>query len=148
MIANLAFEIGSSVALLGWLCLAIGSINTTNRTGYWLLLSGGRLVPIVLSALYVFLMIKFWGSAPDGGFSSLESVSMLFESQGNLAGGWIHFLAFDLFVGRWMIDDVDKSKKAKWRLIPCLPLTFFYGPAGLLLYFSFNVIFNRNKSLV
>jgi len=148
MIANLAFEIGSSCALLGWLCLAIGSINTTNKLGQWLLLFGGRLIPILLSIMYGFLVIKFWDSAPDGEFSSLENVAILFQSQGNLAAGWIHFLAFDLFIGRWMIDDIAKSDKTKWRLVPCLPLTFLYGPVGLLLYFSFNVIFNRKESLV
>lgn len=148
MIANLAFETGSSLALVGWLCLVIGSIHTTNKSSYWLLLFGGRVIPIALSILYVFLMITFWGSSPDGGFSSLDGVAILFESKGNLAAGWIHFLAFDLFVGRWMIDNINQSKKAKWRLIPCLPLTFLYGPVGLLLYFSFNVISNRPKSSV
>ncbi|PKF61581.1 DUF4281 domain-containing protein [Psychromonas sp. psych-6C06] len=128
--------------------LAIGSININKKSIDWLLLIGGRIVPIALSILYVVLLIIFWGSSPDGGFSSLESVAILFESEGNLATGWIHFLALDLLVGRWMIDDINRTNKAKWRLIPCLPLTFFYGPAGLLLHLLLNAIVNRKQSNV
>ncbi|MDP2571717.1 ABA4-like family protein [Vibrio penaeicida] len=145
MIAHLAFEMGSSLALLGWLCLVVGVIMGSNKFSGWFLLFGGRFIPFLLSILYVSLVVKFWGSAPNGNYASLFGVGLLFESEGNLAAGWMHFLIFDLFIGRWMIDDVKQSKSTKWQLIPCLPLTFLYGPAGLLLYFVFRVL-DKHKS--
>ena len=78
---------------------------------------------------------RYWSSAPGGNFGSLEGVARLFSSQGKLLGGWVHFLAFDLFVGRWMVDDTLNAQRSRWALLPCLPAAFMYGPAGLLLYF-------------
>jgi len=144
MNANEAFQIGSTIALLGWLLLVCGALSPNNKIRHWLLFFGGRLLPVLLCVLYLYLLFSFWGSAPGGDFSSLDGVATLFASPGNLAGGWIHFLAFDLFVGRWMIDDVLDSEKSLWRLVPCLPLTFLFGPAGLALHFSLRALCIRD----
>lgn len=145
MMAHLTFEIGSGIALLGWLFLVLGIFVSSTRIRYGVLLFGGRIIPIVLSGLYLFLVFRFWGSSPEGNFSSLIGVSKLFESEGNLAAGWLHFLVFDLFVGRWMIDEVTRANLPKWRLIPCLPLTFLYGPTGLIVFFAFRLLDEREK---
>jgi hypothetical protein len=45
--------------------------------------------------------------------------------------GWAHYIAFDLFVGRWIWEDsVRAGKKAGLALL----LTWLAGPAGLSLY--------------
>jgi hypothetical protein len=131
----LVFQIASSAAMVGWLLLAAGAVLDVAAWRHRLLLGGGRVVPLLLCALYLALLIHYWGSAPKGSFATLEGVARLFESRGKLLGGWVHFLAFDLFIGRWTIDDVLASKRSRWLLLPTLPLTFLYGPAGLLLYF-------------
>ena len=141
--AHEAFQLGSTLALFGWLLLTIGVLCPANKIRNWFLFSGGRLLPITLSMLYLYLLFRFWGSAPDGDFASLDGVAILFASPGNLAGGWVHFLAFDLFIGRWMIDDVFESGLSTWRLILCLPLTFIIGPAGLVLHFSLRAFSSR-----
>lgn len=148
MMAQLAFELGSTIALLGWLSLILGATLPSQRISYGLLLCGGRVIPFLLSLIYLFLLVKYWGSAPEGNYSSLVGVGLLFESQGNLAAGWLHFLIFDLFIGRWMIDDLKRSGKARWRLLPCLPLTFMYGPVGLVLYFVFQLFDKPNDSVL
>ncbi|WP_295891339.1 ABA4-like family protein [uncultured Vibrio sp.] len=148
MSANIAFELGSTVALFGWLLLAIGSISRNQALRWWSLFMGGRFIPLVLALLYCYLTITFWGSSPDGDYSSLEGVKRLFESPGNLAAGWTHFLAFDLFVGRWIIDDSVEVGKRKWHLILCLPLTFLYGPVGLATYVAYKVIIGRQNGFL
>ncbi len=135
MTPELVFQLASSAAVLGWLLLAAGVLVRPGTARRLLLLAGGRIVPIVLSIVYLALLVSYWSSAPGGNFGSLEGVARLFSSQGKLLGGWVHFLAFDLFVGRWMVDDTLNAQRSRWALLPCLPATFMYGPAGLLLYF-------------
>lgn len=136
MAAEQAFEFGSIVALFGWVCLILGALINKLNARKWLLLFGGRVIPAILSILYAVLVVLFLNSAPEGGYSSLDEVSKLFESEGNLASGWIHFLAFDLLVARWMIDEVEKHQYPVWILVPCIPITFLYGPAGFLLFLT------------
>ena len=48
--------------------------------------------------------------------------------------GWVHFLAFDLLVGRWIFLDSAKKGISAWFTAPILVLTFLLGPLGLLVY--------------
>lgn len=77
------------------------------------------------------------GSAP-GGFNSLDGVASLFSSRGLLLAGWIHYLAFDLWVGRWQVDTRANGPAFGWAVrisaIGCLLMTFLFGPIGLLLF--------------
>lgn len=140
MAPDITFEWASTLALLGWALLVAGVVLKPGiMARQWLLLAGGRIVPLVLCAAYVLLLAQHWGSAPGGNFSSLAGVSTLFLSPGKLVGGWVHFLAFDLWLGRWMVDDVQAQQRNRWLLMPCLPLTFLFGPTGLLLYFWLKI---------
>jgi hypothetical protein len=66
-------------------------------------------------------------------------VAALFENHWLLLAGWVHYLAFDLFIGSWEVRDAAKNGIAHWMVIPCLVLTFLFGPIGLLLYFLLRV---------
>ena len=46
----------------------------------------------------------------------------------------MHYLAFDLLVGSWEARDARSRGVPHWALLPCLALTFLFGPAGWLLY--------------
>jgi hypothetical protein len=70
----------------------------------------------------------------DGGFSSLSSVSRLFENPWALLAGWTHYLAFDLFIGGWEVRDAQRRGVRHLFMVPVLVLTFLLGPGGLLLY--------------
>lgn len=46
---------------------------------------------------------------------------------------WAHYIAFDLFVGRWMWNDaLERGVSARLPLL----LTWMFGPAGLTLYLA------------
>ena len=47
---------------------------------------------------------------------------------------WIHFLAFDLFVGRWIYRDSRERGVGAVPMAAVLLLTLLLGPLGLLLY--------------
>lgn len=142
---ELIFELASSAAILGWLLLAVGLLAQPGALRRALLLAGGRAAPILLCIVYLALLVAYWGSAPGGNFGSLEGVAQLFSSRGKLLGGWLHYLAFDLFIGRWVIDDVLNSGRSRWSLVLTLPLTFLFGPAGLLLHFAIRGLQSQTR---
>jgi hypothetical protein len=47
---------------------------------------------------------------------------------------WIHLLAFDLFVGRWIYRDGHERGVNVFAMAAVLLLTMLLGPLGLLLY--------------
>jgi len=128
------FSAASLVAMLGWGMLGLGAWVRTGVLRTRLLALGGRGVPLGLCLLYAGLLITHWGSAPGGGFGSLAAVMALFAVPGKMLGAWVHFLAFDLLVGRWMVDDVLSNGRSRWGLVLSLPLAFLFGPLGLLVH--------------
>jgi hypothetical protein len=47
---------------------------------------------------------------------------------------WAHFVAFDLFVGRWIYCDSRSRVYSAWWVSPLLVLTLLVGPVALLAY--------------
>jgi hypothetical protein len=92
-------------------------------------------VPALLAAVYAAVVALSFGRS-EGGFSSLAQVSALFEDRWMLLAGWIHYLAFDLFIGGWEVRDAQSRGVPHLLVVPALVLTFFFGPAGLLVYLA------------
>jgi hypothetical protein len=91
------------------------------------------LIPGLLALLYLGLMIGNLSGA-EGGFGSLDEVARLFQNRSLLLAGWIHYLAFDLFIGSWEVRDAQRLGIHHGLVMPCLVFTFLLGPVGLLLY--------------
>jgi Domain of unknown function (DUF4281) len=127
MTASSLFQIANPVAMIGWLVLAAAIIL---KRPYWRDGIAGRLIPLGLSAVYSVLIIFFFFQA-EGGFDTLENVQKLFTSPWAALAGWVHYLAFDLFVGAWISKRVMDEGLPRWTLIALLPLTFVFGPMGL-----------------
>jgi hypothetical protein len=91
-------------------------------------------VPAPAAALYVVLV------APDLAqvFSTvltpeLQSISELLATQRGTTIAWAHFLAFDLFVGRWIYHD-SRPWLGHLGLALILFFTLMLGPLGLVSY--------------
>ncbi len=65
---------------------------------------------------------------------SLESIAGFLGSDAGATVGWIHFLAFDLFVGRWAFLDAQKRNICHLVLVPVLFFILMLGPLGFTLY--------------
>ena len=65
-----------------------------------------------------------------GGFDSLAHVQELFTYPWAALAGWMHYLAFDLFIGAMIAREVINCGIPRWFLIILLPLTFMFGPIG------------------
>jgi len=72
--------------------------------------------------------------APSGGFGSFTDIRELFAQADALMAGWVHFLAFDLLVGAWICRQGRRDGMPFPLILPCLPVTFLFGPAGFLLF--------------
>ena len=130
MTADQLFSIANPVALLGWLVLIYAII----RRNDWLRDQiAGRWWPLGFAAIYLILIVLFFGRA-EGGFDSLANVQKLFTSPWAALAGWVHYLAFDLFVGAWIARQHMQAGLPRWPLIAILPLTFMFGPIGFLAF--------------
>jgi ABA4-like protein len=127
MTPELVFTIVNAAAFLSWAGLAAlpGHKTVTRITGL--------AVPALLATLYIAIVAARIGGS-GGGFSSLAAVTTLFADPWLLLAGWIHYLAFDLFVGSWEVGDARTRGMSHALVLPCLALTFLFGPAGWLLY--------------
>jgi hypothetical protein len=124
---ELIFSLANALAFISWLALALTPLRAA-----WaprVRLATGRVVPTLLAVAYVVLIVRHWG---PGGYSSLAEVSKLFDVPGLVLAGWLHYLAFDLFVGTWIAQRAADDGLPRWLLLPLLALTFLFGPAGLL----------------
>lgn len=128
------FSGASLLAMVAWLGLSLAVVTPPGRLRQRLLFVAGRIVPVALCVLYAYLLVSGLNTPSEGGFSSLSSVVTLFSYPGNMLGGWVHYLAFDLLVGRWIIDDTLSKGRYRVPLLLVLPATFMFGPLGLLLY--------------
>ncbi|MFT5350320.1 MAG: hypothetical protein ACI9MF_001136 [Gammaproteobacteria bacterium] len=122
------FSLSSLIAMTGWAGLVLAPRWTVTRD--WL---APIIAPLLIAMVYVWLMAS--NSRPEGGgFGSLQEVTMLFSDPHLLLAGWIHYLAFDLFVGAWEVRDAQRQGIHHLLVIPCLFATLMAGPGGLALY--------------
>lgn len=139
MTPELLFRLANGFVLVGWAALIAGII--LNRA--WLRDKlAGIYWPSLLSVGYCVAIYLGLGQS-GGSFSTLPGVRQLFTNDWALLAGWVHYLAFDLFVGAWIARDAQREGVSRWFLILILPLTFLFGPAGFLLLQIIKPIFGK-----
>lgn len=126
------FSITSTGAMFAWVALIAARFIPALRR--WVDPAVSYVVPAVLSVAYGVLLFGYWGQSEGGGFASLSSVSALFAVPEVLLAGWIHYLAFDLFVGGWIARTGSAAGINPVLLTPILLATFLAGPLGYLAY--------------
>jgi hypothetical protein len=126
------FSLCSTLAMVGWAGLVLAPRWTVTRD-----LLAPTIVPLLIGLCYAWLMLSNFSSSPaEGNFNSLAGVMALFSVPELLLAGWIHYLAFDLFVGAWELKDGQAHHVPHWLIVPCLLVTLMAGPAGLVLYWA------------
>ncbi|HEX8525981.1 ABA4-like family protein [Allosphingosinicella sp.] len=135
------FWIAHAVALAGWLALvfvpAAGGL-------------GVRIARWAAALLAVGYALLFFTAGPQGSELarnySLEGVGAFFADPQLLLLGWVHYLAFDLFVGSWEAEEAHRLGISRRVLIACLILTFLLGPLGLLAFLAARSVPRRPAS--
>jgi hypothetical protein len=128
------FQFTSPLALIGWAALAAAPLAPALADRV-----AGLAIPALLSVAYAALILAFWWGAP-GGFDSLANVQALFTSPWIALAGWLHYLAFDLFVGAWEVRTARREAIPHLLVLPCLVLTFLFGPTGLIAFLCLRLI--------
>ncbi len=123
------FSIANYIAMPMWLMMIV--LPKWKGTRF---LIDYKIIPIILSllyAVYIYLAMQISGGMD---FGSLSSVMALFTEENAVLAGWVHYLAFDLLVGMWMIDENQKLGIHPVIMAPILLATFMLGPIGFLLF--------------
>ncbi|HKY95472.1 MAG TPA: ABA4-like family protein [Kiloniellales bacterium] len=143
---GMLFQLANALALAAWVALIASVFVPAWRRAIWM--ASGFAVPLLLAVAYGALLAIFWSDAADGGFGSLAEVQALFQVPGLLVAGWLHYLAFDLFVGTWIARDAAERNLPRGAVVPSLVLTFLVGPLGLLLHAVVRALARRHESIV
>lgn len=129
------FSLANLVALPFWvLMIGLPHWRWTRR-----LMEG--LGPVLTLALIYAGLLVSQVAAPGGGDlvaglanPSAAGIAALLGSPAGATIAWVHFLAFDLFVGRWAYLDSRERGLSAWLASPALVFVLLAGPLGLLLY--------------
>ncbi|MCH2346329.1 MAG: DUF4281 domain-containing protein [Pseudomonadales bacterium] len=143
MSADFILSLCNNIVVPGWLLLVF-----LPRWKWTLGVICTGIIPFILGLVYVGLFLSQFGSMPaGGGFGSLNEIATLFSNPYVLAAGWIHYLAFDLFVGAWEVYDSQKFGVSHWLVLPCLFLTLMLGPTGLAMYLIIRAVVTRKPEI-
>ena len=141
MTAELLFTICSRAVLPAWLLIAfLPRWIWTRRLVYsvW--------IPGLLAVCYLFAFVAARPIPESAGFDSLSGVIALFQIPYVAVAGWIHYLAFDLFVGAWEARDAERRGINQWLVLPCLFFTLMLGPVGLLMYLLLRGVLRKTAT--
>jgi len=133
---DLFYKIANASVIPAWALLAIVPNHFITKklvhSGFWF---------VALSVVYVFLFFYCLGG--EGGMDTLQNLKISFQRDEVLLLGWVHYLAFDLFIGAWITRDARTIGLHHLVVLPMLFLTLFAGPVGLLLYLAAKAIKQR-----
>ncbi len=100
---------------------------------------------VALAGVYTVLLLTQIGGAAGSLLNpTLDGIAGLLGTPAGAAVGWVHFLAFDLFVGRWAYLDSRERGISAWLVSPTLFFVFMAGPLGLLLYLAVRWLLQRS----
>lgn len=139
MTPTTVFSIANAMVLPMWLLLLFAPNWKVTR-----FLIDFKFIPLVLAVIYAFYVITglIQTGMPD--FGDLQSVMALFTEEEAVLAGWIHYLAFDLLVGMWMVTENRALGIHKGLMIPCLLGTYMFGPLGFMLFTILKFTRTRN----
>lgn len=135
MTPTAVFSIASMITMPMWILMIFLSKWKVTR-----FLIDFKIIPLALTfiyAIYIFQAIQTGGMMD---FGSLKSLMALFTEENAVLAGWVHYLAFDLLIGMWMLDQNKELKINQLLIAPCLFLTFMLGPIGFLLFIIIKTV--------
>ena len=127
---TLLFNLCNSLILLAW-----GTIIFFPKQKLSNVLMDYPWVPLGLSVFYLYFIV-ISGGLMEADFSSLEGIVSLFQkaTAESAAAGWLHYLAFDFWVGVWIVKHSSKLGISHKIVVFPMLFTFMLGPTGILVY--------------
>ena len=134
------FQIANPLAMAGWIALACAPLAPRLTD-----LLAALILPVLLSVAYTALILAYWSGA-TGGYGSLPDVMALFTDPHIALAGWVHYLAFDLFVGAWATRTARAAGIPHLLVLPHLVAIFLFGPAGFLTFQAMRLAFRLSAN--
>jgi len=78
---------------------------------------------------------------------TLPGIAAVLGTPAGATLAWAHFLAFDLFVGRWAYLDSRERKISAWIMAPVLFFTLMLGPIGFLGYLAVRAFTGSSRKV-
>ncbi len=138
MTPDTVFQLCNAIAMIGWIILI--TIPMWPSSDKFII----GIIVALFAIIYTFYIVTNLSAIDMKSFSSLKGVTALFANPLAVLLGWVHYLAFDLMVGIWIKKNSLKYGINHWLIIPCLLLTFMFGPIGLLVYLLIRFVKTRN----
>lgn len=131
------FQLCNAIAMIGWLILiALPNWHSSDK-----LVIG--IIVTLFAIIYTYYIVTNIADLDIKSFGSLKGVTALFTNPLAVLIGWVHYLAFDLMVGLFIKKNSLKYGISHWIVIPCMLLTFMFGPIGLLLYLVIRFFYTK-----
>ncbi len=134
------FTICNYSVMPAWLLLALAPRSRATAA-----LVHAAWIPLILSAVYI-AMLVMGEAGDDANFFSLAGVMAFFRVPEAVLAGWVHYLAFDLFVGAWEVRDAGRRGIPHWMVVPCLFFTLMFGPVGLTMYIVLRAVLRQTMT--
>ncbi len=123
------FWIFNALALFGWAVLLGFPGWAMGRR-----LIVGLIIPAIFAFAYAVLFVPLYLQA-QGGFGSIEKLlALLSYDPAIVLAAWLHFLAFDLLIGRMILEESQTLQMPHRLMIAPLLLCFMFGPVGWLAF--------------
>jgi Domain of unknown function (DUF4281) len=134
------FSLSSLSSIPFWLLMILAPRWTWTRK-----ILGSPFVILPAAILYIALVFPNIASS----FSTLanptlETVQTLLGSSAGATITWVHFLAFDLFVGRWAYLDSLERDLNPFLMAPILFAILMFGPLGFASYLGVRALAGRS----
>jgi hypothetical protein len=138
MATSLVFQICTGLIFIAWAILMIFPYKAWRN----------KVIPffvIGISIVYTIYTLTWLPSFNPMSYLSLEGVQALFTNDAIALSGWVHYLAFDLFVGNWVVNKCVRYKVPQYLMVPLLFFCFMFLPMGFLMYLGVQA-FYKNKT--
>ena len=105
------------------------------------------LAPLLLAIAYVFVarQIILDGNILEGFklYIGLDGLEEIYSNDSLRLVFWLHFLAISLFIGSWIARDCQRYMVPKILSIPCIIITYFTGPLGVVIYWFVRIFYAK-----
>ncbi|WP_141733320.1 ABA4-like family protein [Oligoflexus tunisiensis] len=132
------YQVANTAVIPFWLMLGLMPRHPLTAR---LVRSGAVSCVIAVGYLLCFILSS---GADLSGFGTLEGVRSVFQNDWILLGAWLHYLAFDLYVGSTIANHYLQYGGSRVMLGLELFLTLMLGPVGLLLHKT-RLFFSRRS---
>ena len=139
---TLLFSLSNSLVLPFWaLMILLPRWRWTER------IMRSPFVSAAPAILYAALVLPRLGAIwPAIATPTLPGIATLLGSPEGATIAWVHFLAFDLFIGRWIFLDSQERRLSPLLTAPALFLTLLLGPLGFLIYLAIRAVASSREA--